>query len=92
MYSIQLLHGVQRLDHGVEWKEHQMVSIKSERKKRSNQISTYIIDPDPNKQFSKIEQDSLFHDGKLHPSITVIGNERNRHTLEKMIVFVILRK
>ncbi|CAF0795913.1 unnamed protein product [Didymodactylos carnosus] len=31
-------------------------------------------DPDPNKQFSKIEQDSLFHDGKLHPSITVIGN------------------
>ncbi|CAF0998954.1 unnamed protein product [Didymodactylos carnosus] len=31
-------------------------------------------DPDPNKQFSKIEQDSLFHDGKLQPSITVIGN------------------
>jgi mannose-1-phosphate guanylyltransferase len=31
-------------------------------------------DPDPNKQFSKIEQDSLFQDGKLHPSITVIGN------------------
>ena len=32
-----------------------------------------IEDPDPNKQFSKIEQDSLFQDGKLHPSITVIG-------------------
>ncbi|CAF0765326.1 unnamed protein product [Adineta ricciae] len=31
-------------------------------------------DPDPNRQFSKIEKDSLFHDGKLHPSITVIGN------------------
>ncbi|UJR26614.1 hypothetical protein I4U23_007933 [Adineta vaga] len=31
-------------------------------------------DPDPNRQFSKIEKDSLFQDGKLHPSITVIGN------------------
>ena len=34
-----------------------------------------LLDPDPNKQFSKIEQDSLFQDGKLHPSITVIGNK-----------------
>jgi len=36
------------------------------------------LDPDPNKQFSKIEQDSLFQDGKLHPSITVIGKKKKK--------------
>jgi len=36
------------------------------------------LDPDPNKQFSKIEQDSLFQDGKLHPSITVIGKKKTK--------------
>jgi hypothetical protein len=36
-----------------------------------------FLDPDPNKQFSKIEQDSLFQDGKLHPSITVIGKRKS---------------
>ncbi len=39
-------------------------------------IKLYVLDPDPNRQFSKIEKDSLFQDGKLHPSITVIGKRK----------------
>jgi hypothetical protein len=39
-------------------------------------IKHYVLDPDPNRQFSKIEKDSLFQDGKLHPSITVIGKRK----------------
>jgi mannose-1-phosphate guanylyltransferase len=42
--------------------------------RREQRSRAFTLDPDPNKQFSKIEQDSLFQDGKLHPSITVIGN------------------
>ena len=73
MYFIRLLHGIQPLVHGVVLRAPQMVSEVSREKTRKR--NGFIADPDPNRQFSKIEKDSLFHDGKLHPSITVIGKK-----------------
>ena len=34
-------------------------------------------DPDPNKPFAKIDHQSLFTNGKLNPSITIIGSNVN---------------
>ena len=75
--STRSLHGIQPLDLGVESKGHRTVSRRWLLRAREETLNP-IEDPDPNKQFSKIEQDSLFQDGKLHPSITVIGRHPAR--------------
>ncbi|RNA43199.1 mannose-1-phosphate guanyltransferase alpha isoform X1 [Brachionus plicatilis] len=39
-------------------------------------------DPDPNKQYAKIEHQDLFNKGKLNPSITIIGSNTLQYSCD----------